>query len=204
MKTFYLISVLLCASLVVFGQNFKGKISFATYYLDKETMEPIVPTVMEEVWMSDELQKIDVLSDSTKTGGLDWQIFNYKTGILYSKEHYPTAKITQSKICDNKKGEITHEVLDTTINFKGLVAKVMIVKKKGVKIAEFYYTNEYKTSPAYYACPDRNVMSYCYNVTKGGFLLQFVEFGDLYTAIYQVQEISAYDVPEKEFAVPAN
>lgn len=203
MKTFYLIPVLLCASLPVFGQSFKGKISFATFYLDKETMKPIVPEVLEEVWMSDELQKVDVLNDSTKTGGLDWQIFNYKTGILYSKEHYPSAKIIQSKICDEKKGEFIHEVLDTTINFKGRAAKVMIVKNKGIKFAEFYYTNEYKISPAYYACLNANVVSYCYNVTKGGFLLQFVEFGDLYTAIYQVQEISAYDVPEKEFAVPA-
>lgn len=203
MRGSYVLILILGMPLIGFTQNFKGRISFVNYYLDKQTMKPILPKVAETVWINDNFMKIDVLNDSAETGGIDWQVFNYKTGIQYSKEFYPEAKIKQSKICDQDTGEFTHQVLDTTIDFKGMPAQIMIIKRNGIKEGEFYYTGKFKMSPAHYSCPAGDMLNYFYRITKGCFLLQRVEFGNDYTWIYQAQDISSYDVSDKEFEIPA-
>ncbi len=188
---------------VASAQNFRGKISYANYYLDKTTMEPIAPTIKEEVLINDHFKKVVIQhEDSTSKGGLDWQIFDYKSGKQYVKEFYADARIVQNSICDGKKGAFSHEVLDTLIDFRGISVKIMIIMKENRKVGEFYFTDKIKISAAFYSCEDAGILNYFYRVSNGAFCLQQVHFGDLYTWIYQVQEMEEFDVPDKQFEVP--
>ena len=92
--------------------------------------------------------------------------------------------------------------LDTLIDFRGISVKIMIIMKENRKVGEFYFTDKIKISAAFYSCEDAGILNYFYRVSNGAFCLQQVHFGDLYTWIYQVQEMEEFDVPDKQFEVP--
>ena len=63
-----LFSLLPCIGI---SQVFNGKVSYANFYLDKKTMEPLFPQKDEDVWFGNAAMRVQMLNLTPGEGGLD-------------------------------------------------------------------------------------------------------------------------------------
>lgn len=211
------------------GQFFEGEINYVSYFLDKETMQPLFDPVPEIVTIKG--GKYKIFLPGAQQGQLEWEIDNFYEGSSFSRKSYknvnypvsdkePTfskdgklifqkpdsalvAPISKGVLC--RQTNDTLEVftqLDTTMVIKGLNCKVILKTRGDKTLSEYYYCDSIKLDPIQYKCNRLDKLDKIYRLTKGSLIVQLVSYDDLYTLIYQVQSIATKKIEDKTFDIP--
>lgn len=226
---FILVTFLVCHPYFSTAQSFEGKLEYISYFLNKETLQPMFDGVPETVTIKGAKYRVDV--QNAQQGQLEWQIDNYLTGITWYRKSYrntnylqtdkpPTqpkdgklvfskpdtplvAPILRTKPCMKSNASSPRfEPFDTTININGYDCSVIIEYTDSIKTGEYYCCKGYNIDPSQYNCSRKDGLEHIYRFTKGQLIVQRVAFSDLYTLIYQLQKVYKVAVDEKVFTIP--
>lgn len=223
-----LTTVLVCHPYFSTAQSFEGKLEYVSYFLNKETLQPMFDGVPETVTIKGAKCRVDV--QNAQQGQLEWQIDNYLTGttwyrksyrnanypitdkapelkdgkLVFSKPDTPlVAPILRTKPCMKTNSPAPRlQTLDTTISINGYDCSVIIEYVDSIKTGEYYCYKGYNIDPAQYNCSRKDGLEHVYRYTKGQLIVQRVAFSDLYTLIYQLQKVNKVGVDEQVFNIP--
>jgi hypothetical protein len=212
-----------------FAQFFEGDIHYISYFLNKESLKPLVEPVSEIVTVKK--GKYKIFLPGAKQGQLEWQVYNFIEGFSFSRKSYkeisypvfdkqPTfdkdgkiqvpkpdstlvAPILKQQLCGRIDDSIDMFIkLDTTIIINGITCKVLIRKHGDKTIAEYYYCENLKLDPIQFSCNRFDNLDKVYKLTKGSIIVQMVTYDELYTLIYQAQEIVEKKIDDEIFNIP--
>ena len=109
-----------------------------------------------------------------------------------------------SKVCSPYiDTSISLEPLDTTFVIAGLRSHVVIMKRKGIRFADYYYCDSVNIDPAQYACHRADGLDILYKFTKGGLITQVVQYdSDLYNYATQLTSIRRKSINDSVFDIP--
>jgi hypothetical protein len=123
--------------------------------------------------------------------------------LLLKKDTAQSAPIMKGKLCSTTSDALDSLIqLDTTFMINGITCKVMIRQKNGVKLSEYYYTDSIKLHPAHYSCNRADGLHRFYQKTQGALIVQWVEYGDMYHLVQQIQTIRTVAINDTIFNLP--
>src|SRR5688572_20441417 len=76
-----------------FGQFFEGEINYVSYFLNKETMQPLFDPVPETVTIKG--GKYKSFLPGAQQGQVEWEIYNFYEGVSFSRQSYKNVKYPQ-------------------------------------------------------------------------------------------------------------
>jgi hypothetical protein len=214
---------------ISFGQFFEGEINYVSYFLNKETMQPLFDPVPETVTIKG--GKYKSFLPGAQQGQVEWEINDFYKGTSFSRNSYKNVKYPQfdKKPTSSKDGKITFPKsdsmlvppilkgvlcskindtldvftkLDTTFMINGFNCNVVIMTRNGRKLYEYYYCDSIKIDPIQYKCNRLDKLDKIYKLTKGSLIIQLVGYDKVYTMIHQVQSINSIKIDDKTFDIP--
>lgn len=226
---FILATFLLCHPYFSTAQSFEGKLEYISYFLNKETLQPMFDGVPETVTVKGSKYRVDV--QNAQQGQLEWQIDDYSAGITWYRKSYRNSNYveTDKPPVRSEDGKLIFikpdtplvapilrttpcmktntsapllKSLDTTITINGYECSVIIEYTDSIKTAEYYCYKGIRIDPSQYRCSRKDGLEHIYRFTNGQLIVQRVAFSDLYTYIYQLQKVNKMPVDVKVFNIP--
>ena len=211
------------------GQYFEGEISFKNYYVDKDSLNPLFDSIDEIVSIKGSKSKS--FMPYAEKGALEWEINDYLKNITYSRKSYKNigyfvtdkepivaegekiifqkpdsqlvAPIMRQPLClgsVTSSDSLIHR--DETFQISGFACNLIIRYSNGVKTSEYYYTDSIKISPTMYDCQRTDHLTAFYKLTNGSFIMQLVEYGDLFIWIQQAKIVERKKISDSVFDLP--